>query len=600
MKKLTICGTGIARFAIVTKPVPAPAEKTAAEFLQRVIETSCGVKLPISTNAEHGIYIGTRPDCAEIKWDGFRMTTDDRNLYLDGNIPRGTLYAAYDFAEKYLGYRLFASDRKVGNDCEVISTDGEAEVPAGLNMIDNPAFEVRRTTCRQHLQSNLLSAFARLNDCMPCGEELGGGVGLTGGCHSFGYLCPGGVYFDEHPEYYSLVDGKRIPCNDAVGPGQLCLTNPDVIRIVSENILNQLRAAPHTRVIEISQADNQNYCRCENCAAVDEEEGSPSGTMIRFVNAVAEQVTKEFPNVLFRTFAYQYTRKPPKKVKAHPNVLVRYCTIEACFRHGLGDPDCERNSGTFGPELREWQKIAKQVSIWDYITNWACFIPPYPNLASLRENARFFAENNAIHVLEECNPYGNEGGVYPELKAYLCGKLLWNPYMSEEEYNRHINEFLCGYYGKGWENIRRYLDMELEETAGRCFTCWEEVDLGFLGYASDPQVPGIQRFIRKNYNPNVYQPVVPDHALTRLGARVGEIQSLFDKALELAETDVEREHIQRSRISIDFMELFLTPHLKNTMSPEECAAHEAAVKKFHENKVKYQLHLNNDTAGDGR
>ena len=100
MRKLTVCGTDIAEYAIVLNPVPDSVEKTAAEFLQSVIETCCGVKLPVLGKAEYGIYIGTREASDKVKLDGFRITTDDKNVYLDGNVPRGTLYAAFDFAEK--------------------------------------------------------------------------------------------------------------------------------------------------------------------------------------------------------------------------------------------------------------------------------------------------------------------------------------------------------------------------------------------------------------------------------------------------------------------------------------------------------------------
>ena len=41
----------------------------------------------------------------------------------------------------------------------------------------------------------------------------------------FGALCPPERYFDTHPEYFSLVGGKRQS-----GYAQLCLTNPDVLR----------------------------------------------------------------------------------------------------------------------------------------------------------------------------------------------------------------------------------------------------------------------------------------------------------------------------------------------------------------------------------
>lgn len=53
-----------------------------------------------------------------------------------------------------------------------------------------------------------------------------------------------------------------------------------------------------------------------------------------------------------------------------------------------------------------------------------------------------------------------------ELRAYVYAKLMWNPYMSDEEYNEYINEFLQGYYGKGWKHIRNYLEIWAEATKG--------------------------------------------------------------------------------------------------------------------------------------
>ncbi len=590
MKKLTICGRNIAEYAIILKPTPAPAEKTAAEFLQKVIKTACGVDLPVSDTAVHGIYIGTREASLDVKGDGFRMSTDDKNLYLDGNIPRGTLYAAYDFAEKYLGYRLFAPD------CEVIPTDGEADVSTGLDFIDNPVIEERRCSCKCYTDSGEYTAFMRLNSWGR--PEYGGGLGISGACHTFDDLCPSGTYFKEHPEYYSLWKGERHPTNPADHPngamGQLCLTNPDVLRIVTDNVLAYLREHPNERVVDVSQADNGRYCQCEKCAAVDEEEGGQSGTMIRFVNAVAEEVEKEFPNVLIRTFAYQYTRKAPKKTKARHNVLIRYCTIEACFRHAMNDPHCPTNSKIFGPELTEWQNMAENLSIWDYITNWECFTAPFPNLYSIKENARFFADCHAIHVYESTNS-GNNGGVYPMLKAYLVGKLLWNPYMSDEEYNRHMNEFLGAYYGKGWEKIRRYIEIEHEVTAEREMTCWAEADIAM--YHAVPGNPKIWDYIASWYTPRAYQPIHPDETyLSGLIARMDEVKALFDEAMELAETDKQREHLYISRISLKYMELFCMPHEKSKMTEEQRAAYEAEVEQFYIDKEKYGFRYNNWTA----
>jgi len=580
MKKMTICGMNIAEFTIVLPEQPAPAEKTAADFLRDVIEKSCGVNLPVSHKmTAHSIVIGSRESSDKIKWDGFCIASDDNHLYLYGNVARGTLYAAYSFAERYLGYRYFADD------CVVISTEGESAVPANLNIIDNPGFSARRTTFAAHMHSAEYSAHARLNNCMPTGDEYGGNMTVPGTCHSFGKYCSGKVYFKDHPEYFSLAlneetgELERMPCEPGTGPGQLCLTNPDVLRIVTENILAELRANPETEIIEFSQVDTENYCRCEKCAAVDAEEESHAGTLIRFVNALGEAIEKEFPNVLIRTFAYQYTSKPPKLTKARRNILIRYCTMDACFRHNLTDPNCKVNSERFHREMEEWQGKCDQMSIWDYLCNWRSFLLPYPNLISLRENARYFAECGAIHVLEEVNPWNTGSGAYNELLCYLTGLVLWNPYISEEEYNRHIREFLEAFYGKGWREVAECMRMEYAETADRCILCMDE------------NVDDSRRFYRE-YMPYAYQTIKPNNALAKLAERYKELMILLDRADALAETDAEHSRIDAMRLSFDYMEHSCVAHEKDKMTAEEQAAHEAKLQSIKDRKLAHGFYWN--------
>ncbi|MBQ4290063.1 MAG: DUF4838 domain-containing protein [Clostridia bacterium] len=587
MRKLTICETPLEQFTLVLPREVPPAVRTAADFLLKTFEKSCGVKLPVSESApEHGIYLGTCAPCDAVKWDGFRVRTDDRSLYLDGNIPRGTLYAAYDFAERYLGYRSFAPDT------EVLSSDGCASLPSGTDRIDNPSFQERLCDWYAFSDPELASRFRvfSLSDSVP--EEYGGSDAPAWSCHSMGSLCSADLYYDQHPEYYALVDGQRIPCRNGGGPGQLCLTNPDVLRIVTDNVLAQLRKNPLQRCVEVSHCDNGNYCRCERCAAVDEEEGSHSGTMIRFVNAVAEAVEKEFPDVLVRTFAYEYTIKPPKITKARKNVLIRYCTYDTCFRHGIDDPNCKVNRETTYPEILGWKEKSSQLCIWDYVTNWDCFLAPFPNLVSLRENARFFADSNVTSVFEEDQSSIRQGGMHPELKSYLIGKLLWNARMSEEEYRRHIDEFLEAYYGPGWKSVRRVIEIEHETTGGRCFGCKEELDICFVHYVTYPPIPGIKQFLRQNYRACAFQPILPNHALTEFCTRIEECRRLFGEAREAARTDLQREHIRRSEFSLDYPELFCTPHNRSEMSQEEQDRYLEAVQKFYEDKKEYGMYFN--------
>ncbi len=579
--KLTICGADISAFVIVLPQMPAPAEKTAAAFLQRVFKSACGAELAIvSAPAARSIFIGGSRDLDGIRWDGFRIQTGETHLYLYGRLARGTLYAAYGFAEQFLGYRSFAPDT------EVIPCGGSASVPPNFCKTDNPAFELRENDWIGHTAFPEFASRARTNGNFTAarGEEYGGVITALGGCHTFEGLCPPEQNFDAHPAYYSLWEGERIPAGNVFDRpvGQLCLSNPDVLKIVTENALERLRANPGAEILDISQNDNGRYCRCETCAAIDAEEGSPSGLLLRFVNAVAEAVEREFPNVLVQTFAYQYTRKAPRLTRPRKNVVIRYCTIEACFRHALADESCERNAGKFAAELAEWRAICDKISIWDYVTNYRYYIAPFPNFEVLRRNACFFAENHAIHLFEEDTP-GTWSGEFGDLKAYLIGKLLWDPYMSEEAYQTHIDEFLQAYYGPGWEHIRRYLRLEADATRGRHMGCFEYMDTGSM---CEGEVAA------GDYEPQAYQEPYPDSYLSGLIERIGEAKALWDGALAAAASDAQRMHVERSRLPLTYLDLFCTPHDREAMSAEARAAYEAAVEKYHADKRRFGFHTN--------
>ena len=70
---------------------------------------------------------------------------------------------------------------------------------------------------------------------------------------------------------------------------------------------------------------------------------------------------------------------------------------------------------------------------------------------------RFFADHNVKGMFCQGNSQGLSGE-FGELRSYLLTKLMMYPYMTEEEYSKHMNEFLEAYYGAGWQNIREYID----------------------------------------------------------------------------------------------------------------------------------------------
>ena len=244
------------------------------------------------------------------------------------------------------------------------------------------------------------------------------------GVHTFHRFVPASNYLRSHPAYFALRKGRRLPT-------QLCLSNDEVLDIVINTVDSLFKQYPNHGVISVSQDDNQQYCQCEDCMLINDREGSPAGSVIEFVNKVAEQ----FPDKTISTLAYQYTRTAPKTIKPRENVLITLCSIE-CDRSGPINEKCV----DFSQDLESWGKLTSNIRIWDYTTQFTNFLAPFPNLYTLQPNIQLFKQNNAKWIFEQHSHHPSE---LFELRSYLTSKLLWNPDINPFS---TIDDFLQGYY----------------------------------------------------------------------------------------------------------------------------------------------------------
>jgi len=448
LSAITISNGGEAKAIIVIAADAPEPEQYAAKELATFLGRITGAEFELAGEEKRGvscIFVGP----AAARWADNQFLTDglgaegivsrtiEDDLILAGGRPRGTLYAVYTFLEDELGCRWWSST--------------ESTIPRRPSLAVD-TIDVRYVPPLEYRSPYWFDAFdgdwAARNKCNGQGHRLnsihGGKHVYEGFVHTFYPLIPPEKYFAEHPEWFSEIDGKRTTHR-----AQLCLTNEEMRKELVKNLKARLRNNPEATIASVSQNDWRGNCQCPNCAAIEREEGSPAGLMLRFVNAVAEDIEQEFPNVALSTLAYQYTRKPPKITKPRDNVIVQLCSIECSFCRPLAD----ESNKAFRDDIVGWSKISERLYIWDYTTNFRHYIMPHPNLRVLGPNIRFFADHSVTGIFEQ-GAYTTNGAEMAELRAWVLAKLLWDPTRDDQTL---INEFTDGYYGRAAPHIRAYL-----------------------------------------------------------------------------------------------------------------------------------------------
>lgn len=360
--------------------------------------------------------------------NGFKYTTCIDNTYkqliFEASNEQAFVYAVYDFLERLVGCRYLAP--------YVDFIPQEPSLSVELESYSYiPPIEYREIYYKNFENKD----FAEKHKAAQSKAHEGWGFW----CHSFQNLLPSQEYFNDHPEYFALLNGERHP------QGEPCLSNPEVQQIMINNLKKFMDEKPDCLYWSVSQNDDNNYCQCEHCKKLDDYDESPMGSVLTFVNKVAES----FPDKVISTLSYWYTRKPPKHTRPNSNVHIMTCNIEA--NRGLPiatDPSSLESK----EELEFWASISKNVSLWDYNIQFRNLVSPFPNLRTLAPNMQFFVKNNVKLLFSQCNR--EVGGEFCELRAYLLAKLAWDPYC---DVNKHLEDFCIYYYKEAAPFILEYI-----------------------------------------------------------------------------------------------------------------------------------------------
>jgi hypothetical protein len=518
---LALVKRGKSTYSICVSETTSPSERHGAEELQKFLQEISGARLPIVTEAEkpEGDLVlvgnsnlmqklGLRIPFETLGAEGFVLRTRGNHVVIAGGRQRGTLYGIYAFLEK-LGCRWFTPDLSVIPKKPTLTLEP-------LDEMHKPAFEYRETSFWEARDKDWAARNKMNGSLMNLDESTGGKVAYYPFVHTSYLILPPEKYFEDHPEYYALVDGKRRSES-----AQLCLTNPDVLRLAIETVLEWVEQHPEASIYSVSQNDCEGWCECDNCQRVEEEEGGAhSGPFLRFVNAIAAEVANKHPEKLIDTLAYWYTEAPPLEVRPLPNVRIRLCPIGACEAHAY--ENCQ-NDAYFLEHLRGWSAITNQLYIWHYVTDFAHYLDPFPDFDELAADIPMYRKHGVVGIFLEGDYAEGGGGENAELRCYVMARLLWNPSV---DVNKIIDEFMTAYYGQAAHSMRAYFDL--------------------LHRQVRPAPRGKGHHLWIYTNPGA--PYLSDEFLA-------QSMKLFHEAEAAAADDATKTRVRKARLSIDYVRL---------------------------------------------
>lgn len=457
---LRISANGYTDYRVVVGADASETVRHAAEELCAYLGEITGAAFGLVEDSEdkgaREFWIGETnretPNTDGLGEEGFVRRVADGCISLCGGGERGTLYAVYSFLEEVCGVRYYTVD------FETVPHKRVFDIKVFEENRQTPGFSMRTTS---HVPDGRFSwnEKQKLNDFKRV--DAGGGVLYTGPwfVHTLGVLSGR----EKHENNY-----------------QPCLTDEGVYQTVLANVRKYVEESPDASIISVSQNDGEGECACERCLAEKAKYGNTSsGLLLQFVNRIADDIKGDYPDIFVDTLAYGYTQAPPENIVPRDNVIIRLCSIYCCLSHPYAEQKdnekilVEQRGFRFVQDIEKWADIAKNLYIWDYNANFSDYLSPLPNMNVFRQNIAFLASYGADGYFMQGQGFDYYSVEFGELRAYLVAKLLWNPNMSETEFNTHLLDFLYGFYGmESGETILGYIRYTHNITQSLHYHCY--------------------------------------------------------------------------------------------------------------------------------
>lgn len=366
-------------------------------------------------------------------------------LYLAGNQPRGALYAVYSFLNRELGVRWLWP----GESGEFMPQRRTWTLP-DIGYMHTPGYAYRGFhLCgdwRDHQNFRIWMGRNFINIHRHAASVSERRLGFHSMYSSHNAHLPAAKYFAEHPEYFAEINGTRYPSS-------ICMSHPEVLALVAENIRSTLKRQPQLEILSLFPSDNQDYCRCDACAKMD-----VSTAWFTFYNRLTDLLKADFPHLKFATIAYQGYREVPA-VPVRNSLFVEYATYMRCNAHTFGDTNCTRNAQVLAA-FDAWEKTGVPVGNYGYeydvFSRNARFTPFFAMIEdAIREGHRRkqVALITEVGLSPRTGPETSVHTVMNRLPIYLYAQLMWDPARTADEL---LADWCRTAYGDAAEPILEY------------------------------------------------------------------------------------------------------------------------------------------------
>ncbi len=578
---------------VAIAPNSPPAVDFAARELSRYLAIITGGRFPVHKGQPPddarvlrlGVDLADAPDLSGGKRGGYGWRVHEGGMQIAGAEPGAVLHAVYDLLET-LGCRWL----HVWEGGEIVPRDPEAALPFG-ETIREPAMTHREFTNlmpidRQYVHHIDWMAKNRFNRFMVFAniegsieqyatllepEVLARGMQATMGHHSFRYFLPPEEFFDDHPEWYALIDGERST------QGQICTSNPAVVEVVAERVCEFMAAHPQIEMVGLWPNDGFGWCQCPACVALEDRRPSQfwqdhprrTDTYLRFVNAVAERVAREHPDRRLSALAYVNYADAPQSVGVAENVAVCYAAFHRCLKHPLRpDVRCDRMNAAYAREFERWREVVSDdLYVFNYLMQIHTLSIPYRITRMLQPNWRWLIEVGCDGYTTEFVP---EEWMTFALNAHLMGRLAWDPTI---DVDRLLTRWYADIYGPAADHMQAYETL-LEDLLRAAGPCTGHYDLTYAARATEDRMrPALEEFgearaLAATGEKRHWRATQQAWVALELLMRLGEWQRLLQRAEQVPEPqrepllrrahgaaqdllDFAREHAQSGAVEVE-------------------------------------------------